>query len=155
MSTTQPTVITLSNLGSMFGITTKVTQGSSQNSGFGMFGQNVRISNPRQQPFRNLKGGGSSAENSNFNNPSLISLFENLRENNFNNPSPSPPPVNLFGNLGGGNLLLNNNNPSEGLDSNVAVLVNALTGMNLMGEYYSREGSFIKLTEFERTEIED
>ncbi len=44
---------------------------------------------------------------------------------------------------------------SDMLDPNVAALVNALTEMNLTGGYYPREGSFIKLTEFERTEMED
>ena len=90
----------------------------------------------------------------NNNNPSLINLFGNLRGNN---PSPSPPPANLFGNIGGGNLLPNNNNnpSSGGLDPNITVLVNALTGMNLIGGYYLREGSFIKPIEFEETKIED
>ena len=33
--------------------------------------------------------------------------------------------------------------------------MNALTGMNLTGRHYLREGSFIKLTEFGRTETKD
>jgi len=37
MSTAQPTVMTLLNLGSMFNTTTGTTQESSQNIGFGMF----------------------------------------------------------------------------------------------------------------------
>ncbi len=117
-----------------------------------MFGQNVETSNPGWQPFGNLGGKSSSARNNNFNNLLLVSLFGNLRGNNFNN---LPSSANLFENLGGGNPSPNNNNPPGGLDLNVAVLVNALTGINLMGGHYSREGSFIKPTEFGGTEIED
>jgi len=49
----------------------------------------------------------------------------------------------------------NNNSLSGGLDPNVAVLVNALTGMNLIGRHYLKERSIIKLIEFGGTEIED
>ncbi len=51
----------------------------------------------------------------------------------------------------------NNNNKSslEGLDPNIAALVNALTDMNLTGRYYLKEESFVKLTEFEGIETED
>ncbi len=120
----------------MFNITTETTQKSSQNIEFEMFGQNTETSNLRQQPFGNLGEGESlSARNSNFNNPLSVNPFENL---------------------GGGNPLPNNNNlPPGGLDLNVAALVNALTGMNLTGGYYLRKGSFIKLTKFGETEIED
>ncbi len=151
-STTQPMVITLLNLKSMFGITSGMIQGSSQNSGFGIFGQNVKTSNPGWQPFGNLEEGSSSAGNNNFNNPSPISLFGNLEENNFNN---LPLPANLFGNLGGSNSSPNNNNLSGGLNSNVVALVNALIGINLTGGHYPREGSFIKPTKFEGIETED
>ena len=147
-------VTTLSNLGSMFGITTGATQGSSQNLGFGAFGQNVRTNNPGWQPFGNLEGGSSLAGNSNFNNPPPVSLFGNLGGGNFNNPLPPLPSANLFENLGGDNLPSNNNNPLGGLDPNVAVLVNVLTGMNLTEGYYLREGSFIKPTKFGGTETE-
>ncbi len=83
-------------------------------------------------------------------------MFRNLGENNFNNPLPPPLPANLFGNLKGGNPSPNNNNSLlGGLDPNIAVLVNTLTGMNLMGGHYPKKGNFIKPTEFERTEIED
>jgi len=33
--------------------------------------------------------------------------------------------------------------------------MNALTGINLIKGYFSKEGSFIKPTKFERTETED
>ena len=77
--------------------------------------------------------------------------------NNFNNLLPLLSSVNLFDNIEGFNPLPNNNNnsSSKGLNSNVAALVNALTGINLIGEYYPREESFIKPTEFGGTEIED
>ncbi len=80
-----------------------------------------------------------------------------IGNNNFNNPLPSLPPANLFGNIRGFNLLLNNNNnlPSEGLDPNVTALVNTLTGMNLIRGYYLKEESFIKLIKFGETEIKD
>ncbi len=90
-------------------------------------------------------------------------LFRNLKENNplvgnnnFNNPLSSSS-VNLFDNIGGFNLPSNNNNnPSlGGLNLNIVVLVNALIGMNLTKRYYLRERSFIKLTEFEETEMEN
>jgi len=138
----------------MFGTTTRVIQGNSQNPGFGIFEQNVRISNSEWQPFGSLGEGSLLVGNSNFNNLPPVSLFENLRGGNFNNLSP-PPTMNLFGNLGGGNLSLNNNNPSGGLDPNVTALVNALIRMNLTEGHYLREGSFIKLTEFGGTETED
>ncbi len=83
------------------------------------------------------------------NNPSLV------ENNNFNNLSP-PLLINLFSNIGGFNLLSNNNNSSlKGLDLNITVLVNALTEMNLMEEHYLKEGSFIKSIKFKRTEIEN
>ena len=101
-----------------------------------MFGQNTETSNSGWQLFGNLKE----------NNPSV--------ENNNNLLSSS---VNLFNNLGEFNPLLNNNNnlPPERLNPNVAALVNTLTEMNLTKGYYSRERSFIKLTEFEGIETED
>ena len=102
-----------------------------------------------------FRKGSSLAGNSNFNNPSLVSLFENLRGGNFNNSLPPPPLINLFGNLEGGNPLPNNNNSPGGLDPNVAMLVNALTGINLTGGHYSREGNFIKPTKFEGTKTEN
>ena len=63
----------------------------------------------------------------------------------------------LFGNIGGFNLLLNNNNnlSSGRLDSNIAALINALIGMNLTERYYLREGNFIKSTKFGRTKTEN
>src|SRR6266498_2200390 len=44
---------------------------------------------------------------------------------------------------------------AEGLDPNVAALVNALTGANLGINYVDRESNHVKLTEFGRTEAED
>src|SRR6266540_1301985 len=115
MNTAQLTVIILSNLESIFGMTIGATQRSSQNTGFGIFGQRTGTSNLGWQPFGNL--GGRSIENNNFNNISLVNLFRNLGENN---PSPLPPSANLFRNIGGDNPPPNNNNsPPEGLDPNV------------------------------------
>jgi len=77
-----------------------------------------------------------------------------LNNNNGNNSLPLS--INTFGLRKGFNLLLNNNNsPSGRLNPNVIVLVNALTEMNLTREYFSREGNFIKLTEFARTKTKD
>src|SRR6266498_3263478 len=81
----------------------------------------------------------------NNNNPSP-------ENNNNNNPSPLPPlPSPGFGGgLGGGF------NPSlGGLDSNVAALINALTGANLGVNNVERESNHVKLTEFGGTEAED
>jgi len=82
------------------------------------------------------------------NNP----LLDNNNNNNLLLPS-----INIFRLGERFNLSLNNNNnlPLKGLDLNVVVLVNALTGMNLIGEYFPREKSFIKFIEFARTEIEN
>ncbi|SRR6266542_3291445 len=97
------------------------------------------MNNSGWQPFGNLEENNPPVENNNFNNL-LLSL-----------------PVNLFENIGGFNLLSNNNNNplSEGLDSNVMILVNALIGMNLTRGYYPREESFIKLIKFGKTETEN
>jgi len=92
--------------------------------------------------------------NNNFNNLSPVNLFKNLGRNNLPPPSPS---ANLFENIEERNLSPNNNNnPLLGeLNPNVAVLINALIEMNLIGGHYPREGSFIKLTEFGGTETEN
>src|SRR6266540_2140067 len=134
----------------MFGTIMEATQGSSQNTGFEIFEQNTGISNLGRQSFGNTGGGSSLIGNNNFNNSLSVNLFRNLGENNFNNLLPLSSPVNnLFKNIGGGNPSPNNNNPlPEGLNSNVAALVNALTEMNLMGGHYLKKGSFIKPTEF-------
>ncbi len=67
--------------------------------------------------------------------------------------------MNTFGLEGGFNSSLGNNNnynsPSGEVDPNIAALVNALMEMNLIGGYFSREGSFVKPTEFARTETKD
>ncbi len=49
----------------------------------------------------------------------------------------------------------NNNLLSEELNSNIIVLVNTLIGLNLIGGYFLREGNFVKLIEFVKTEIKD
>ncbi len=77
-----------------------------------------------------------------------------LGNNNNNNSPPSLPLSGFGGGLGEGF------NPSpegnaRGLDPNVAVLVNALTGANLGINHVERESNHIKLTEFEGTEAED
>ncbi|SRR6266540_679286 len=75
--------------------------------------------------------------------------------NNNNPPLPSPlPPLGFGRGLGEGF-----NSPSggnaEGLDPNIAALVNALTGANLGINYVEKESNHVKLTEFEGTEAED
>src|SRR6266511_3029943 len=79
--------------------------------------------------------------------------------NNNNNPPPPPPlpplpPPGFGGGLGGDfNPPLGGN--AGGLDPNVAVLVNALTGANLGVNHVDRESNHVKPTEFGRTEAED
>jgi len=92
-------------------------------------------------PFRRFEGSGGG----NNNPPS--------RNNNNNNLSPLPL-------LGFGKDLEGGFNPSfgknvGGLDPNIAVLVNALTGVNLGINYIERESNHMKPTEFEETEAED
>ncbi len=98
----------------MIRIITEVIVRGSQNirlERFELFGQNTETSNLEWQ------------------------LFSNLKRNNL---SSSPLSINTFRlgegyNLSSGNNN-NNNPPPEGLDSNIAVLVNILTRMNLMEE---------------------
>src|SRR6266498_2391322 len=92
----------------------------------------------------NLIGGFGAFGNNNNNPPP--------GNNNNNNPPlllPLPPPG-----FGGGF-----NPPPEGnaggLDSNVAALVNALTGANLGINHVDRESNHVKPTEFGGTEAED
>ena len=96
----------------------------------------------------NLIGGFEAFGNNNNNPPP--------GNNNNNNPPPLPPlpPSGFGGELGGGF------NPPPGgnagrLDSNVAALVNALTGANLGINHVDRESNHVKLTEFRGTEAED
>ncbi len=77
-----------------------------------------------------------------------------LGENNNNNLPPSLLPPEFRGGLGGGFNLSPERNV-EGLDPNVAALVNALIGANLGINYAKRESNHVKLTEFEGTEAED
>ncbi len=44
---------------------------------------------------------------------------------------------------------------SEGLDPNIAALVNALTGANLRINHIKKESNYIKLTEFEKIKVKD
>ena len=96
----------------------------------------------------NLIGGFRAFENNNNNLP--------LGNNNNNNPSPlSPLPSPGFeGGLGGGFNLSSEGN-AEGLDPNVAALINALAGVNLGINHVDRESNHVKLTEFRGTEAED
>ena len=84
-----------------------------------------------------MKRNNLLSENNNFNNLSLL-LVNTFELKEFN-------------------LLLNNNNNSlpEGLDPNIVVLINVLTEMNLIGEHFSKEESFIKPIEFEEIETEN
>ncbi len=104
----------------------------SQNQGFG-FNNNIQNLPPG---FRGGFGGGNLEGSPGGGNPG------------------GPPGGGNPGGLPGGRGNPENNNP-EGLDPNVIALVNALTGMNIGGEYAFREGSFIKPAEFEGTEMED
>ncbi len=95
----------------------------------------------------NSYGGFEAFRNDNNNLPP--------RNNNNNN---LPPPLLLpsgfrEGLEGGFNLLPGGN--AEGLDPNVAVLVNALAEVNLGINHVERESNHVKLTEFRGTEAED
>ncbi len=141
MSITQPIVTILLNLDSIFRIIIGITAKERQNIGFRefrAFRQNTEISNSRWQSFENLEGNNLLLGNNNSNN--LLSLLINTfkLEGRFNPSSNN-----------------NNNSPSGGLDLNVVVLVNALTKMNLIRGYFSREKSFAKLMEFVKIETED
>ncbi len=80
-------------------------------------------------------GGNNNLPPENNNNNNLLSL--GFREGLGGGFNPSP----------GRNV--------EGLDPNVAALVNALIGANLGINHIERESNHIKLTEFRRTEAED
>src|SRR6266542_3515516 len=75
----------------------------------------------------------------------------NLPPGNYNNNNPPLlpllPPLGFGGGLGGGFNLPPGGN-AEGLDPNVAALVNALTGANLGVNHVDRELNHIKPTEF-------
>src|SRR6266498_497581 len=95
----------------------------------------------------------------------LIRGFEAFRNNN-NNPPPGNNnnnnlpsllpllPLGFGGGLGGGFNPLPGGN-AEGLDLNVAALVNALTGVNLGVNHVDRELNHVKSAEFRGTEAED
>ena len=76
-----------------------------------------------------------------------------LENNNNNNPLSLPLPGFGKGLEGGFNPLSGGN--AEGLDLNIAVLVNALTEANLEINHTERESNYVKLTEFEGIEVED
>ncbi len=75
-----------------------------------------------------------------------IGGFGAFRNNNNNNPSPPSSPLPP--------LPLPEEN-ARGLDPNVAVLVNALTGANLGVNHVDRESNHVKPIEFGGTEAED
>ncbi len=92
----------------------------------------------------------------------LIEGFETFG-NNINNPpsrnnnNPPPPlllPPGFGGKLGGGFNPPPGGN-AGGLDSNVAALVNVLTGANLGVNHIKRESNHVKPTEFGGIEAED
>jgi len=158
--------MTLLNIGQTVIIPVEITTGATQG---GSNTENPGNSTGRFNFFNNLypNTGGfgyyrSQPQNQRFGfnntqNP-LPGLGEGFGEGNLEGP---PGEGNLRGSSGGGNLRgpsgggnPGNINP-EGLDPNVATLVNALIGMNIRGGYASREGSFVKLAEFGGTETED
>ena len=75
--------------------------------------------------------------------------------NNNNNPPLSLLPLSEFGKGLGGGFNLSPEGNAGGLDSNVAVLVNVLTGVNLGINHVEREANHVKPTEFGGTEVED
>ena len=93
-------------------------------------------------------GGFGAFGNNNNNSPS--------GNNNNNNPPLLPPlPLSGFeGGLGGGFNPPPGGN-AEGLDLNVAALVNVLIGANLSINHVERESNHVKLTEFGGIEAED
>ena len=93
-----------------------------------------------------FKGFGTFGGNNNNNNPPL-------GNNNNNNPLPLPPSGFREGLRGGFNLLSERN--VKELNTNVATLINVLTGANLGINYAKRELNYVKLTEFEGTEAEN
>ena len=82
----------------------------------------------------------------------------NLPPGNYNNNNPPLLPLLLPPGFGG-ELEEGFNLPSggnaEGLDPNVAALVNALIRVNLGINHVERESNHVKLTEFRGTEAED
>src|SRR6266542_3757380 len=78
---------------------------------------------------------------------------ENNNNNNSLSPSPLPSPGFREG-LGGGFNLPSGGN-AEGLDPNVAALVNVLTRANLGINHVERESNHVKPTEFRETEAEN
>jgi len=96
----------------------------------------------------NPLGGFGTFRNNNNNLP--------LENNNNNNPPPPPPlpPPEFRGGLGGDFNPLSGGN-AEGLDPNVAALVNTLTGVNLGTNHVERKANHVKLIEFGGIEAED
>ncbi len=94
----------------------------------------------------NLVGGFRAFGNNNNNLPS---------GNNNNNNPPPPLPSSGFGEGLGGGFNPPPGGNAGGLDPNVAVLVNTLTGANLGINHVDRESNHVKPTEFRETEAED
>ncbi len=88
------------------------------------------------EAFRNNNNNLPSGNNNNNNPPSLLSLSE-------------------FGRGLGGGFNLPPEGNAEGLDLNIAALVNALTEANLGINYVEIESNHVKLIEFRRIEAED
>ncbi len=82
--------------------------------------------------------------------------FRTFREdNNNNNLPPLPLPPSGFGRGLEGDFNSPPGGNAGGLDLNIAVLVNALTGANLGINHVERESNHVKLTEFRGTKAED
>src|SRR6266540_3728481 len=92
--------------------------------------------------------GFETFENNNNNLPS-----GNNNNNNPLSPSPLQPPG--FGKGLGGGFNPPPEGNAEGLDSNVAALVNVLTGANLRINHAEKESNHVKPIEFGGTEVED
>ncbi len=119
------TGVTVRGSNSQNNTTSNVNTGGEHFSYFGTIGAN---------PFRRFKTFGGDN-----NNPPL-------GNSNNNNSLLLPLPEFGEGLRGGFNPLLGGN--ARGLDLNVAVLVNALAGVNLGMNHIERESNHIKLTEF-------
>ncbi len=132
----------------------------------GTTGATAGGSNPQSNATSNVNTGGGYFPHFRMVGANLIGEFEAFGNNN-NNPPPgnnnnNNPPLSLpplplpgfGGGLGGGF------NPSPGgnaggLNPNVVVLVNALTGANLGVNHVDRKSNHVKPTEFGGTEAED
>ena len=119
-------------------------------------------SNSQNNATSNVNTGGGHFPHFGMIEANPIRGFGTFGNNNNNPPSGNNNNNNLLpllspgfgGGLGGGFNPLPGGN-AGGLDPNVAVLVNALTGANLGINHIERESNHVKLTEFGGTEAED